>query len=263
MIRSWHVLFLLGMIGLLGGCGGGYSEAPGMTSTQPHEHETASPEQPAPSRPRPSVIPRAMPGPVPPDERGPTATIRLPTPSHTPLAEVDEWVRHMQTAQVVFNVPQRINVADTAVVRLLLSVSQDMKTLRRQLREQGRVVEAEVKVTERMEARLTGPKFRILAITPEVQAISTVEPTRWAWEVVPTEPGRHRLHLTLTALLKVDGQQVARAVRTFDREVEVEVTPAQRVTQFVQQNWKWLWATLLVPGIGWLWRRRRKRKAVA
>jgi hypothetical protein len=109
-----------------------------------------------------------------------------------------------------------------------------------------------------MEARLTGPNFEITAITPEQQALSGANITQWTWEVKPTSEGTHRLHLTLTAIIQVEGDPTSRAIRTFDKEIIVEVTLAQKVGDFVNNNWEWLWATIVVPIAGWVYKKRKK-----
>lgn len=115
---------------------------------------------------------------------------------------------------------------------------------------------ARIRVSDRMEARLSGPNFAITAITPEIQAVSRNDVTEWKWEVKPSNDGRQYLHLTLSALLSVDGTSTPRAIRTFDKVIEVEIGWHQRVGSFFEKNWQWLWAAVLVPIVGWLWKRK-------
>jgi hypothetical protein len=104
-----------------------------------------------------------------------------------------------------------------------------------------------------MEARLSSPNFAITQVTPEQQAVAHGHVTEWKWEIKPAAEGRHHLHLTLSALLSVGGTSTPRAIRTFDKLIEVEVTWPQRVNSFIQGNWQWLWAALLAPLAGWGW----------
>lgn len=62
-------------------------------------------------------------------------------------------------------------------------------------------MEKKIKVSNRMEARLSGYQFKITAITPEIQAVSQQQITSWSWEVIPKKEGDHNLHLTISALL--------------------------------------------------------------
>jgi hypothetical protein len=60
----------------------------------------------------------------------------------------------------------------------------------------------------------------------------------------------------LSALLNVDGASTPRAIRTFDGMVEVGVAWPRRMSFFVQGNWRWSWAVLLAPLVGWGWNKR-------
>ena len=112
-----------------------------------------------------------------------------------------------------------------------------------------------------MEAQLTGTGFTIQAQRPDLQAVTSEQITRWKWEVTPTEQGRQTLHLTLAARIDVAGRDTPLVVRTFHREIQVEITVPQRVSGFVQNNWQWLWATLIVPVAGYVWSRKKRRES--
>jgi hypothetical protein len=109
-----------------------------------------------------------------------------------------------------------------------------------------------------MEAQLTGRGFAIEALTPDLQAVTSQQITRWKWEVTPTEYGPHTLHLAVSAHIDVAGRDAPLVARTFDRQIQVEITIPQRVSGFIQKNWQWLWAAIVVPIVGYLWKRRRK-----
>ena len=107
---------------------------------------------------------------------------------------------------------------------------------------------------------MTGRGFAIEALTPDLQAVTSQQITRWKWDVTPTGYGRRTLHLTLSAHIDVDGHDTPLVVRTFDREVQVGITIEQHITGFIKQNWQWLWAAVLAPMAGYLWNGRRKRR---
>ena len=164
----------------------------------------------------------------------------------------------MKIASIAFNVPQHIDLDKTAEIQLLLSLDQTVSQLQSQLEEAGARTGSQIRVSQSMEAALTGPHFQIEAITPEAQAITQHGATEWKWEVVPKKSGRLNLHLTLTAIVEMEGRSVKHAIRTFDKTIEINVSFNQRATAFIEENWKWLWATILVPLAAWLLRRRRK-----
>lgn len=170
-------------------------------------------------------------------------------------------IDEMEIGNIAFNAPQTMNLAETEVIQLLLGVDTPINELKDRIEEAGAKEGAQIRVSDRMEARLSGRSFSIAAVTPEVQAISRASITEWKWEIAPRSKGRHRLHLTLSILVNVAGQSSLRAIRTFDREIEVEVTWAQQAGLFVKNNWQWLWTAVVGPAAIWLWRsKKRSRK---
>ena len=147
----------------------------------------------------------------------------------------------------------------TRLVELLLSPSLSVAQLQAQLEHKAGVESAKIRISNRMEAQLTGRGFAIEALVPDLQAIPSEQASRWRWNVTPTEHGNQRLHLVLSAHINVAGRDTPLVVRTFDRLIEVEITIRQRLSGFYQKNWQWLWAAGLVPIAGYIWRRWKKR----
>lgn len=174
--------------------------------------------------------------------------------------DIDQILSSMKLGNIAFNVPENMNIDEAKQVQLLLSLQDPIEELKKSLQDEGKKYGASIQVGSRMEARLKGQKFTITAITPEVQAVSESSQTEWKWEVQPKETGNHRLHLTLSALLEIDGQSTPRMVKTFDKEIEVHITAGQRVQSFFSKNWQWLFTGLLAPVIVWLFRYNRIRK---
>jgi hypothetical protein len=164
---------------------------------------------------------------------------------------------------VAFNAPAIININDTASIQLILSLSKPVAELKQMIEAEGEKQGESVKVSDQMEARLTGVHFQIHAVTAETQAISSREETRWAWEVKPLMAGRQRLHLTLAAEFNVAGHPTQRTIRTFDKNIEVNVTLVQKGTEFIGKFGQWLWAAIIIPVAGWLWKRRKDSQAVS
>lgn len=196
-------------------------------------------------------------------------SLPLPSPSvgaappSDPLCSVDRILASMDWANIAFNCPQTINLHETAQIKLLLSLQKSIDELRAAITAGGEREGARVKVLNRMEARLSGPNFQITAITTEEQAVGSIETVEWKWEIKPTTTGHHSLHLTLTALFNIDGATTRRNIRTFDRMIDVEVTTGQRVTEFFRKNWQWLWAAVLLPVAGWLWKRWKSKNVTS
>ena len=117
-----------------------------------------------------------------------------------------------------------------------------------------------IKVSDVMVASLTGLDFDIERTSDARQPVASTGVTMWGWSVEPTEPGTRSLHLTLSALIDVDGKEETYTVKTFDRTWTVVVPWPDRVTGFAGENWQWLWTAILLPLAAIVWRRLRTRQ---
>ena len=175
------------------------------------------------------------------------------------LRVVDEILASLTDGNIVYNTPPAMNLNDTATIRLVLGVDSTIDELVEAMDEAGEIEAAAVKVSDRMEAQLTGRDFSITPVLPEVQAVSRAEATEWRWEIRPLAHGPRHLNLALFALIQIEGESTPRRIEEFSRTIEVQVTLVQRAWSFVSNNWDWLWAATLAPMVGWFWRQRRRR----
>ena len=81
--------------------------------------------------------------------------------------------------------------------------------------------------------------------------------TKWKWDVGAITSGSHKLYLVLNTVITVDGEKAPRTIRTFDHSIEVKVKFTSQVATFFDNNWQWLWAAIIVPIAGFLWKRRK------
>jgi hypothetical protein len=196
-----------------------------------------------------------------------TVTVTVPeldpsiNPSRPTLSqEISLILSGLPLARVAFNAPTELHKGESAEIQLLLSLTKVLPVLKDALTKVGERHGAMVRVTDVMEARLTGPAFKIEAVTPERQLISQTDDTEWGWEIEPTRTGTQNLHLTLSALINVKGERLPRAVGVLEKPITVRVAWQERITGFVGGNWQWLWTTILVPlaALAWAaWKRRR------
>ena len=172
--------------------------------------------------------------------------------------EIDRVIEALPAANAAFNAPSTLRLEEPAVIQLLLSGRRSISRLQEQITALGRREGARIKASDAMEANLAGTGFKIEAITPAVQPVSGAGVTEWKWEVEPTRAGTRRLHLTLSAILDLEGKESLYTVRTFERTLEVRVPLRERLSGFVGRNWQWLWTALLLPVGGWVLSRRRE-----
>lgn len=190
----------------------------------------------------------------------PSQSEPLPPVPPESLSVVDGLLASLRHANIAFNSPKTIKLDQTAQIELLLSAQKSADELIDSIIAPGDRASTRIKVATRMVARLSGPNFRITQVTPEEQAIGSIETVKWTWEIQPERPGHHNLYLTLTALLDLNGAASQGAVRTFQKTIEVTVPPGLRVVKFLASNWQWLCTTIVVPLaiVGWTrWRVRK------
>lgn len=219
-----------------------HAPIPASGTKKTHKHHKKAGAAPAAEAPPTDVVPAPLPKPT--------------VPVATSTALVDEIVGQLQLGNIAFNTPIALNIEDTVTIHLAISQSAAVPELKKLISENGAVEGAQVLISNDMEAHLSGAGFKITPVTQERQAVSS-NLTEWKWDITPTAEGHQQLHLSLDAIITVHDASLHRTIRTFDKPIEVQVTPKQRVLGFVRNNWQWLWTALLLPIGGWLWKKRR------
>lgn len=183
---------------------------------------------------------------------------------------VEKVIRLLEWGSIAFNAPEKLQIDESGTINVLLSPKRSEAELAADLKkkledmndihEKERIETTTIKISNRMRAELYGPAFDIQPITPSEQAIRTDETTQWSWTIKPIEFGKQSLDLTISALITVSGKDTPMVIETFRKTILIEISPLKRVKDFITSNWQWLWATLLVPLVTYLWNRRKKTK---
>ena len=179
----------------------------------------------------------------------------------TELSPVDLILHTMQLGNIAFNAPTSMDLDETVRIQLLLGIKKTIEELKQNIKVEiekkhlfGDIEAARIKVAPLiMQAHLEGYSFDIKSITPDEQPISSEITTEWLWEVIPKSSGIGILSLTLNAKLPIEGNSTYRTIRTFKKEIRVEVTRLQQTENFIKDNWQWLWTAIFFPMGAWLW----------
>jgi hypothetical protein len=177
------------------------------------------------------------------------------------LAETDRILSELKNAKIVFNHPEKMNIADDPVqIKLVLNTNKSFEELYESIEAPEKKEGKKIKTGSLMKAHLTGQGFQITAITDETQFISSNMDTKWKWQIKPIAHGRQTLRLTLTAHIKLKNisSTKPRTIRTFDKYILVEVTAFQKVQMFAYENWQWIWAAFLIPIATWYFSKKIK-----
>jgi cell division septation protein DedD len=210
---------------------------------------------PAPTAPPPAASPTPAASVAPP----------APTPDATPAtapapASIDSIVDQLDFGNIAFNTPGEAKLGEAFSVELKLSPTKELAEVVKSIGEPGAVESARIRISDFMEARLIGSGFEITPVTSERQVVIKIEDTTWRWDVRPKDSGVQFLNLTVNAIIEDEGKERLRSVTTFKREIRINVSFADRVTDFTKNNWQWLWATIVVPVGAWLWKRRKGKE---
>lgn len=161
---------------------------------------------------------------------------------------------------VGFAAPENMMLGKLEEVTLKISRSMPIAALKDVLQSQFNdstdivIMQSDVRLSNRMQAILTGASFSITQITPDIQAVSPEHATTWSWQIEANKTGEQKIFLTLVALIDVEGKDTAHAVETFRKEVRVNVTAGYQLRAFAGDNWQWLWAVIVAPAGLAFWR---------
>lgn len=176
-------------------------------------------------------------------------------------SQVDDALGTLSWGNAAFDTPTRMRFGESKQVRLVLSPTLSISQLQEQLQYRGEVDSARIRISNRMEATLHGgSEFKVEALSEELQGVSGLEPTRWSWNVTPIEPGRQNLHLELCARIEVNARETPVRIKTFEREIQVEITVARRIGRHFEQHWQWWGSAILVPAAAFFLKKRLDKK---
>jgi hypothetical protein len=210
-------------------------------------------------------LPSAAPEPLDPDASPPVTTAPPPPNVTDRFAEVDAALGELVGGNVAFNTPERMQLRESRTITLITSPQLDPEALGEKLRERiggGDPITVEaLQIAPLMEAQLEGAMaFEVKPLSPARQPVSRSAPTEWRWSITAQEGGTQALHLTISAIITVDGERFPRSLNVLDRVIEVDVSAAQRLAMFVDGNWQWVMGTIIIPVVVWVWTNRKGAK---
>jgi hypothetical protein len=180
---------------------------------------------------------------------------KVETKQVAPLANaikaVDEIASQLTDAALIVDIPASANVADDVRAKVVIDPSKSVGQIA--VSTSATAVGSTIKISKIVEAKLIAPDFTIVAFSPDRQAISQSDPTTWEWELSGAKPGKHDVHISISAIVSVDNDRAERLIKTFESTVVVEITTRQWLLGLVKQYWQWVFTALLIPLAKWLW----------
>lgn len=190
-----------------------------------------------------------------------------PRPSVEPTPAARDWQalieseeRKLRDSKIVFNPPVEMREQQTETMQARISFEDIGADLRKGLQRPDQIQEEKLKVSEIMKVTLTGDgnAFLIQRIGDEEQVVAGKPYAQWEWRVTPLQSGNQTLTLTATATIFLEGRGEKPIYhKTLEKPIIVRVDRWYTAKQFVANNWQWLWAVVVVPAAGLLWRLRK------
>jgi hypothetical protein len=208
----------------------------------------------------------------------PAPSAPAPTGTLAPTIDsgVDQYLSKLLTGSLVINSPQQMNINETTKVQLILSYQEPLPVLVTSVYQtviastpsagtpnpstQPIIEGTIVKIDTNMVAKLISSDFKVDPITPEMQAITYADRTVWEWEITPLKEGKDHLVVSLYIVFKSNDIQTSRFIKSFDRELVVNVPLGDRVETFWSDNWTWIVTTILIPIVVFIYRKRFSKK---
>ena len=204
--------------------------------------------------PRPTMVPSK------PKEHTTELNTTIVIPGSTSTSEKTEsFTQKLFSATLAFAMKDKANINEDIKAQLLIDPREEIKNIENQLTVDGAPLVKTIKVSKIVKATLTAPDFDITKITEEEQVLSDAEPTEWLWKLSPKSSGKHEVNLSVTAVVKLDGRESKHHLRTFDKTVTVEVTSKQLIIDWLEENYKWIISTLIIPVFVFLFKEKFKK----
>ena len=174
------------------------------------------------------------------------------------LPELKRALAQLEEGSALLFIPDAIALDSSRDVHLVLHPEWQPEAFIENLHATGTVDTIQFPVASRMKAYLISrdSDFEILSIPPghDSKPIFDSTATTWTWDVKALQPGDLKLRVGIDAHLPLPNGAVEHNVFTSPpARVEVKGRFSRYVLAFIRNNWQWLWAVLLVPGVRWVW----------
>ena len=154
----------------------------------------------------------------------------------------EDFLGSLRTVPIAHETPKGATFGRPFTVTVALDATGD-DTATDSLPGTGNIAEGEARVSDTVQALVSGEAFKVEAITPDVQRVSPLTENVWRWKVTPTAVGNQELVIELFALM---GDE-ALPLRTFRDSVDVEVS---RIGQAIALAQSISPITVVAGGIG-------------
>lgn len=197
-------------------------------------------------------------------ETGAEKTLRIqkvPGTGSTTSKIVDDIKQQLFKVTMAFSLPYSANIDDEINAEFVISPNSDEEQTVNELEDSsGQVVTDKIDVSRTVTTRLIAPSFKVYPEGDIKQALSLNDPTKWNWVLTPTEEGEHTIRLEVIAHVMIEGERVERKLQTYKQDLNIIITPKQKISNFINEYLEFIVGTFVLPFIAWLVHFIRSRK---
>lgn len=179
-----------------------------------------------------------------------------PPPPNASDARVELYqrLRDNRPPQGSFAPPEVMRVGDVATISFVLP----RPFVERLTREISGSSGASNAVTgEATVAVLGGSRLQVTPYRNPTQSLFSEALPEWRFGLEATRAGSEEITLSVQIELSALSGASHRAIYDLASQVQIQSSLTRTILSFVQDNWQWIFGTLLVPLVAWLLRRRR------
>lgn len=124
----------------------------------------------------------------------------------------------------------------------------------------SKITIASIRVEPIMSAKLISDssKVSIQQTSTLVQNIEEEGFTEWEWRIMPVKGGDILLKLVVSVIVESETGKVKKDIPVYSEVVNVKSNIKFNIENFIKDYWQWLITTIIIPFIGWLYKRRKK-----
>ncbi|GAB4021382.1 hypothetical protein [Spirosoma koreense] len=168
------------------------------------------------------------------------------SPASDPSAELTALIHKLFPASIAFSTPKLMYVGEPQPITLIIDPNRTPAQAKQELAKTliPRIDQAKtahtltadsIRISDIVDAHLSGSDFVINQISRETQVIKKDGPTEWSWEVIPQTEDAQWLHLVINTQLYYKGGNQNYALQTYHRNIKVDVTMGARISRFIEK----------------------------
>lgn len=110
---------------------------------------------------------------------------------------------------------------------------------------------------------IIAPDFLVEPNEAAEQAITKDSQTTWTWQLKPKAGGMFTVIVELYAIVYIGNERTKKKYKTLKQPITITVPPEPtyiKVWNWIDDKWEWVWTVIMIPLIGFIWKRYKKKK---